>query len=400
MTSPSAQGGRGPVLERRQQELAQIGQQVHAGLGLGEERAPLAAAQASQPLEHVGEPEERIAERGEFPRGGASGRRAAGQALDVADALEGLAQAGAAAGVVHQHIDGVEALVDARRIGQRAQEPGAQQPRAHRRDGRVDRLEQGDAARAGAERLDELEVAAGHLVEPEVPVGAAHRGAGEVLEAAGLQLGEVAEQGAGGADGGVVGGAESEAVERGQVEAARQFLARQRGVELPALAGGAHHAVLEGQFRIGRRGHFRRRQAAERFGERLVRHRFEHELAGGQIDRCDADRPAAPLPRCSASRQAHRHQVVVPSPGQPPVFQQRAWRDGLDHLALDDPLGELRVLDLLADGHAQARAPTNWRRYSAAALTGTPASGMPSPRLVSVMSSSFAARSASSKNIS
>jgi hypothetical protein len=45
-------------------------------------------------------------------------------------------------------------------------------------------------------------------------------------------------------------------------------------------------------------------------------------------------------------------------------------------------------------------APTSCRRYSVAALTGTPAKGTPSPREVSAMSRIRAASSASSLNIS
>ena len=65
--------------------------------------------------------------------------------------------------------------------------------------------------------------------------------------------------------------------------------------------------------------------------------------------------PAAPLPRVPAAH-ADRDQVVVPAAREPALLQQRARRDRLDHLAPDDPLGQLRVLDLLADGHAEPGA--------------------------------------------
>ena len=185
-----------------------------------------------------------------------------------------------------------------------------------------------------------------------MPVGPAHGGAREVLESAGLEFGEVAKEGTGCADGRVVGGAESEAIERGEVEAAGQFLAGQRRVELPALPGGAHDAVVEVELGVGRTRHFGRRQTAQYLGQRRRGQGLQQEFAGGEVDGRHAGFPASPRPR----RNAHRHQVVVPAAREPSVLQQRAGGDGLDHFAPDDPLGQLRIFDLLADGHAEPGA--------------------------------------------
>ncbi len=75
-------------------------------------------------------------------------------------------------------VDGVEPRFDRGRVAQRGEQPLAQEPPAHRRHGAVDRLEQGAPAGAGPERLHQLQVAAGHLVEPEERVGCGARPAG------------------------------------------------------------------------------------------------------------------------------------------------------------------------------------------------------------------------------
>ena len=93
------------------------------------------------------------------------------------------------------------------------------------------------------QRLDQLEVAAGHLVEPEMGATAPHSGARQVRHAAGLEFGEIAQQCAGGAERRVVVLANAQSVERCECEASGQLLPRQRGVELPALARGAERAV-------------------------------------------------------------------------------------------------------------------------------------------------------------
>ena len=62
----------------------------------------------------------------------------------------------------------------AARIAERRQQPLPQQARTHRREGEVDALEQRRPPHPGPERLHQLEVAARHLVEPEVGIVAAH----------------------------------------------------------------------------------------------------------------------------------------------------------------------------------------------------------------------------------
>ena len=165
----------------------------------------------------------------------------------------------------------------------------AQQAAAHRRHGGVDRFEQRAAAGSGAERLHQLEVPARHVVEPEVGIDTADEWPGEVGKSGRLQLAQVAEQRAGGAERGRVAGADTEPIERGEAEAARHLFAREVGIELPGVA-------LHREAR-GRRGgevgggasggnhHFGRREPRERLLDPRLVHRLQHELAGAEIDR-------------------------------------------------------------------------------------------------------------------
>ncbi len=280
---------RRPRLERGGQFLGQVGEEVESLLDLDQCRAPLAAREPAEPFEHVRQPEERIPERAQIARGRAAGRGPAGEPLHVAHAFERLAEPGPPPRILHQRLHRVEPLVDPGGIAKRREQPGTEHSRAHRRHGRVDRLEQGDAAGSGAKRLDQLEIPAGHLVEPQMIRGAAHGRSAQVLEPAGLQLGEIAKQGTGGADRGIVVGHEAQPVERREIEAPGQLLPREHGIELPALARGAHHAVLECEGHIGRHRDLGGRQAAERLGEGIGGEGLEQEFAGGEIGGGDAN---------------------------------------------------------------------------------------------------------------
>ena len=119
----------------------------------------------------------------------------------------------------------------------------------------------------------------------------------------------------------------------------------------------------------------------------------EHELAGRELDPGQAEL-AADLD--DGGEEVGGLRV------EQPVVGQRAGGDDADDLALDQPLGELRVLDLLADRRTlagldelgQVRIERGW---------GKPAIGMafgPLSRVVSARPSRAAPRSASSPNIS
>ena len=99
------------------------------------------------------------------------------------------------------------------------------------------------------QRLHQLEIAARHFVEPAEFVAAAQLGPAEVRKSLRLQLEDVAQQGAGGADARGVLGREAEAVERRELEPPGQFFGGEVDVEFPLLPVRPHHAVVEGRRR-------------------------------------------------------------------------------------------------------------------------------------------------------
>ena len=210
-------------------------------------------------------------------------------------------------------------------------------------------------AGAGAERLDQLEVAPGHLVEPEEGIAPADHGAGEVGQARRLELGEVAQQGARGADGGRVVGAHAEAVERGEPNRRASSSRARSGSNSQGSRTVRSDTVLERRAR-------RRRGARPPPGPgapapRRARRRRAVSSRNSPVLRSTAASPH----RAALAAERERDQEVVPRPGQPALLHQRAGRHRLDHLAAHQPPGQLRVLHLLADGDAVAGA-TSWRR--------------------------------------
>src|SRR6185437_1457107 len=99
-------------------------------------------------------------------------------------------------------------------------------------------LEQGATSGADAERLDQLQISAGHLVQPEKPTAPAHAGTSEVWQPTGLKLAEIAYQGSGRAQRRIVPSIDAEPVERCETEAAGQLLPGELGVEFPLFSRG------------------------------------------------------------------------------------------------------------------------------------------------------------------
>ena len=108
--------------------------------------------------------------------------------------------------------------------------------------------------------------------------------------------------------------------------------------------------------RAARHQHFARPQHAQLVGQRLQAAGAcvlgGAELAGGQVEEGhaeDVDRRAAPGSRTRHDGHQERRLARV----QIRAVGERAGRHHADDLALDEPLGLLRVLHLLADGHAK-----------------------------------------------
>src|SRR5690606_17161414 len=136
-------------------------------------------------------------QRTHFARIGATGSRTGGESLDVAHAIECLAESGAEAIVPGQEFDCIMPGGDPLEVAQWRYHPLAQQSRTHRSHRPVEYLEQRDAPGAGTQRFDQLEVATRHLVDPAELVTTTHGWTLQVGQSTGLQFRDVAEQRAG-----------------------------------------------------------------------------------------------------------------------------------------------------------------------------------------------------------
>ena len=102
-----------------------------------------APASAVERLEHVGQPQEGVAERAEFARRGAARGGPAGQPLEVAHAVERLAQPRRGRGRRAAQASTASSRASiAADVAERREHPLPQQPAAHRRQRAVDRLQQ------------------------------------------------------------------------------------------------------------------------------------------------------------------------------------------------------------------------------------------------------------------
>ena len=137
---------------------------------------------------------------------------------------------------MHECPNRIEPIVNRRLLGQRRQDPLAQQSRAHRRLRPVEHVQQRAARIAAAQRLHEFEIATRHVVQRHRAAGTLHHRAREVRHAAGLQLAQVAQQRAGGTHGHDIASADAQTLERLHAEVLRQGIARHPGVELPRVA--------------------------------------------------------------------------------------------------------------------------------------------------------------------
>ncbi len=297
----------------------------------------------------------RIGKAPQLPRVGGAVDDAGHQALQVVDAGELLREAVAQDAVARELLDGVQPAVDARRVQQRALEPAADQPLAHRGAGAVQHPQQGAALLFVAHGLQQLQVAAGRQVQPHVLRAAVKVEGVHALQARALGLAQVAEQRAEGA--GHFGHA-VQAQLRGVffMELPRHGCGRRPRVELPVVqqlqagvqacadefrqAGEVQRALVHQQLprREARKlvlqpgGQLRRVFARKQRGVRLARGDVRKADAGAVVPHAErADEVVAPLVEHAA-------------------LQHRAGRNHADDAPFDQALRELGVLHLLADG--------------------------------------------------
>ena len=344
---------------------------------------------------HIGQPEERVAQRAELARGGASRRGAAGQPLDVPHAVERLAQPapgrGRPAPPPRPRRAGSRWPPD--RGAARAATAGAAGRPSASRWRRSSPAGCSRGPRRGAARPARGSAGSSRRARGTRRSGARTAARGAAARTAAARSGSAAarrRRRAPARPPGPTPRPSSEASANRRASSSR----REVGIELPALAHRAEDAVAGGAAASSGHDHFRRRRVgrAPRPSRRLVQG-LEQELAGAEVDRREA------RSRSSAARRPPPGSCSCP-PASQPSCSMRARRDGLHHLAAHQALGRASGSSTCSQMATRCPAPTSCRRYSAAAFTGTPASGTPSPREVRVISRTRAASSASSWNIS
>ena len=229
--------------------------------------------------------------------------------------------------------------------GERLREPVAQQSRAHRRDGAVDRAVQRGVARGIVlERLQNFEVPQGCVIECEKIGAAIAREPGELLHVPAQMLREIMQRRARRADGrrAVL---QPKTVERRDLEMfAHGKLRRFRGkgpviVAVQNLEGVPQQIPQRG--RLAGINDFRRTQPFE-FGEqrRMAFDLRRQKIAGGQIH----ERQAEYFPR-----RTNRRKEVVPLGHEHSFIEMGAGREDLGDLAFDELAGP-GVFELIANG--------------------------------------------------
>ncbi len=123
------------------------------------------ALETAQRPRDIGQSQNRIAQRAHLAWRRAAECGPAGQTFEIAHAVERFTQALTAPAVVDQDLHGVEPAVDRGGIDERSEQPAAQQPTSHGRQCTIEHFEQCGAFDTRSQRLDELEVAARHLIE-------------------------------------------------------------------------------------------------------------------------------------------------------------------------------------------------------------------------------------------
>jgi len=282
---------------------------------------------------------QRFAQARQVARPRIAQRDAAGDALDVGDAAQGLAHlTGQAAIVVEQAFDGAMAQGGNVALAQRVVQRVAQQAGTHAGHAVVEQREQG-RRRLAAQGFGEFEVAPGGEVQSQVGAFQFYRQATQVRQLAGLRCLGVLQQRTGCGNGGLQ-ALGAEAGQRGHFELVAEQAARRVVVEIPVRLAGAGYIEVE----IGRPAlrveDFRRANALQRGGNLLGRHFDQDEFAARQVQAGDAGRVAL----CRNGEQPDVLLVVDQR-----RIGQRARRDDARHGPLDRPLAGCRVADLFAD---------------------------------------------------
>ena len=297
---------------------------------------------------------ERLPQRDQVARPGRANRHPADEPLEVVDGAQRVAQAAALGGLERELLDRVEPILDPLERRQRAHQPGAQAACAHDGLGPIEHRQQRSVA-AAFRAFENLEVPERHRIDEQAVLPLAPADGPDVGEVDLLRIAQIFDQRPGGADRGRV------AVEAEGVQAAGPQLIAQR-------LGGAVDAegpLVErrhGDAEAGDLGQQRHRldalrhddlagpQHAELLVERLPAVGAGilggQELAGRGVEQSHPEEVAGA--GCEGEQEGRLTGIEIAGVGQGPR------RDDAGHVALDDALGLLRILDLVADGDPEA----------------------------------------------
>ena len=264
------------------------------------------------------------------------------QAIQVPDLLQRGAQSGACTRGFQELGDSGLTPPDPFRVQQGPEKPRPQEARAHGSGGGIQHRQEGHVSVVGTQRLDQLQVAAGHRIEGHDRFGTVDPGRTQVFPRPGADLFRVGDQRARGPDQQLVPWLQPESVERQHLVAPLQLVAGGLHLEHPVRPDCAHHSATPLGEAVVRLGHeeFAGLQPLKLVFDLGRAGLHEHQLArryihGGQADgRIPADE--------------RDHEVVAPR------FEERfrdhgARSESLDDLPAHDPLGFGRILDLVAN---------------------------------------------------
>ena len=134
-----------------------------------------------------------MAQGQQIARASLADQQAIGQPFEVADAAQTFVEFGAQGFVFGQRFDGIEASVEALDVEQRLGDPGAQQARAHRRDGAIQRTEQTALGFSAANGFGQFEIAPRELIEHHEIGGRIGADGGDLGKLAFLRFAEIVE---------------------------------------------------------------------------------------------------------------------------------------------------------------------------------------------------------------
>jgi|GEM_PF-3837872 len=273
---------------------------------------------------------------------------------DVLNAIERLTERRTGALVLRERCHGIEPLFDRRELRERRAEPITQEPPSHAGPASLHRGDQASGRLARSRGAFEFKASKARGIDGQHGTGLDDRWRPKMLQRLGsLRLVEVAQQRTRCACGRAF-RVEAEACERRSAVVRAQCLGRLRAAEVPAgsfrpgSTDGAHHCSLA--LARGLVVGFLKEQFGHAESQRFVhqarrRHGPQRELAGREFDRGDRRR---------RTLHAERGHTIAGAVVEQALVHARARRDHAPHITLDQALGFLRILHLLAHRDAEA----------------------------------------------